>query len=119
MAQSNLFKGNIHVNRAAEARWFEFLTGNKSQIINFSVDPTVVSQEAPKGSIGMREDVSAVYIKLDDGDTTNWRRLSDLATFSTVAEAKAASGSDNLLGFVVENSTFYRYESDGASYMAH
>lgn len=112
-------KGDLKVLRELQSRWFKFTSGNQSEILNIQLDPTSTSLDAPKGSVAIREDNSAIYIKLDDGDSTNWRKISDLVTFATIAEAKAYSGSDNLLAFVVGNSTFYRYETNGSAYTAN
>lgn len=110
-------KGNLNVLRQIQASWFKFRSGNQAEFLNIQVNPTQVAIDAPKGSLAIREfDVAEVYVKLDNGETVNWRKLSDLTVYNTVNNAEAASGSQNLLSFVVENDTFYRYEENGDSY---
>lgn len=41
---------------------------------------------------------------------------SDFTTFETVAEAEAATSSDNRRCYVVETESYYRYEADGSAY---
>lgn len=48
----------------------------------------------------------------------SWDALDgEMNRYTTVAEAESASGTDNVLCFVVENETYYRYEETGSSYI--
>jgi len=110
-------KGNLKVLREIQSSWFKFRSGNQAEFLNIQVDPTQVAIDAPKGSLALREQTQAeVYVKLDDGESTNWRKLSDLTVFPTVNGAESSSGSQNLLSFVVETNTFYRFEENGSAY---
>jgi len=49
---------------------------------------------------------------------SEWKNLSNNETiYTTIAQAEAASGTDNDLCFIVETETYYRYEADGSNFM--
>ncbi len=48
---------------------------------------------------------------------SSWQKLSDeLKKFALISDAENASGTDNELCYVVQTETFYRYESDAATF---
>ncbi|MBN2662433.1 MAG: hypothetical protein JXR68_02185 [Bacteroidales bacterium] len=62
------------------------------------------------------DDVTGFYFY----NGAEWTKLSDdTKKYSTIAQAKAASGADNDLCYVIEAETFYRYETDAGAFDAN
>jgi uncharacterized delta-60 repeat protein len=52
--------------------------GNTARILTGNIDPRVVATEAESGSLYLQQGTpGTLYIKLDEGETTNWAKISE------------------------------------------
>ena len=61
-------------------------------VLTGTANPTITAFLAPKGSLFLRQGtIGQVYVKLDDGSTTNWSLLAG-SEFSSITDFEPASG---------------------------
>ncbi len=70
-----------------------FKDSNVEIITGDTDSPAVVAKSAPQGSVYIREGTSEVYVKQDNGSSTNWLRVVNTADLATKANVEL----DNIL----------------------
>jgi len=105
--------GNLNVLRQIQSAWFKFNDGNQSELLNVSIDPSEYGLDAPKGSLAIRDDVASLYLKQDDGDTTNWKKISGLTILNSINELELTDSQEII--FVNSVNTFYKYDDNNTS----
>jgi len=82
-----------------------------ARIITGTYDPSTVATDAEKGSIFMRQgSVGEIFVKLDNGTTTNWRSVSVTGLEFTLANNQASPA--NVTGFTLDPLTNKGFSSD-------